>query len=285
MIKDVQRLLVGAALRRHRERLGLRLDDAARVLGCDASKISRIETGQRGIRRLDLQTLLAEYGVREQERAALRVISDPVRAHGWWNDYADVLPPATRDFLPLEATASEMLLYDASQVPELFQTPGYTRAIAEIGLGRPGQGTPDRIADMRLARQQAIMSEHRPEITLVIGEAALRRTVGGLKVMQEQLRWLAEVGVACPWVTLRVLPLPSLAHIMMVASSVAILRFAGAAELGAVHLPAMSADVCLVEPADVAAYVAAFEQLRTSALDPSASKQMLRDLAGEAAHD
>ena len=46
----VRRRLLGAALRRHRESLGYRLDDAARILECDRSKISRIESGQRGIR-------------------------------------------------------------------------------------------------------------------------------------------------------------------------------------------------------------------------------------------
>ena len=45
-----RRRLLGAALRRHRESLGYRLDAAARILECDRSKISRIESGQRGIR-------------------------------------------------------------------------------------------------------------------------------------------------------------------------------------------------------------------------------------------
>jgi transcriptional regulator with XRE-family HTH domain len=53
--QPVQRRLVGAALRRYRERLGYRLEDAARVLECNPSKISRIETGQRGIRPLELR--------------------------------------------------------------------------------------------------------------------------------------------------------------------------------------------------------------------------------------
>jgi transcriptional regulator with XRE-family HTH domain len=45
---SARRLLIGAALRRYREDLGFILEDAARVLECDRSKISRIETGQRG---------------------------------------------------------------------------------------------------------------------------------------------------------------------------------------------------------------------------------------------
>ena len=55
----VRRRLLGAALRRHRESAGLGLDDAARILECDRSKISRIETGQRGIRPKELRELWA----------------------------------------------------------------------------------------------------------------------------------------------------------------------------------------------------------------------------------
>jgi transcriptional regulator with XRE-family HTH domain len=56
----VRRRLLGAALRRYRENLGYGLDEAARILECDRSKISRIETGQRGIRAKELRELLAE---------------------------------------------------------------------------------------------------------------------------------------------------------------------------------------------------------------------------------
>ena len=56
----VRRRLVGRALRTHRERLGFTLEDAARLLECDRSKISRIETGQRGIRPKELRELLAD---------------------------------------------------------------------------------------------------------------------------------------------------------------------------------------------------------------------------------
>jgi transcriptional regulator with XRE-family HTH domain len=52
---SARRLLIGAALRRYREDLGFVLEDAARVLECDRSKISRIETGQRGIRPKELR--------------------------------------------------------------------------------------------------------------------------------------------------------------------------------------------------------------------------------------
>jgi transcriptional regulator with XRE-family HTH domain len=72
---SARRLLIGAALRRYREDLGFILEDAARVLECDRSKISRIETGQRGIRPKELRELLTEYGVSEREQSTLTAIA------------------------------------------------------------------------------------------------------------------------------------------------------------------------------------------------------------------
>ena len=95
----VRRRLVGQALRRYRENLGLTLEDAARTLSCDRSKISRIETGQRGIRGKELRLLLAEYGIGEKQQATLAGIADPHGAHAWCAKYADVLPDAGRDYL------------------------------------------------------------------------------------------------------------------------------------------------------------------------------------------
>ena len=99
---SVRRRLVGGALRRYRENLGYTLDDVARVLECDRSKISRIETGQRGIRGKELRELFAEYGIGEQQQevlAALAAIADPRAARGWWRPYADVVPGPFQDYL------------------------------------------------------------------------------------------------------------------------------------------------------------------------------------------
>ena len=67
----IRRRLVGKALRRHRESSGDTLKDAARFLECDPSKVSRIETGQRGIRSKELRELLDEYGINEPMQAVL----------------------------------------------------------------------------------------------------------------------------------------------------------------------------------------------------------------------
>ncbi len=81
----VRRRVLGAALRRFREQVGCTLDEAAGILDCGRSKISRIETGQRGVRATELQELLAEYGVDELQRDVLLSLAHKPRQDGWCN--------------------------------------------------------------------------------------------------------------------------------------------------------------------------------------------------------
>ena len=56
------------------------------MLECDRSKISRVETGQRGIRPKELRELLTEYGVPgDREQAALVAIASRDGQRGWWH--------------------------------------------------------------------------------------------------------------------------------------------------------------------------------------------------------
>src|SRR5260370_40175403 len=88
----VRRRLVGGALRRYRENVGYVLEDAARVLECDRSKMSRIETAQRGIRPKELRELLTEYGGPAREQAALLALASRGGPRGRGHAYADPLP-------------------------------------------------------------------------------------------------------------------------------------------------------------------------------------------------
>ena len=128
------------ALRRYRENRGFTLEDAARVLECDRSKISRIETGQRGIRARDLRDLIAEYDVGEQERAFLAAIATPKSASGWWQEYEDVLAGEWRDYLIMESLAAQILTYHTQQIPGLLQTEAYAVAVAEASTSAPEPG-------------------------------------------------------------------------------------------------------------------------------------------------
>ncbi len=274
----VRRRLLGAALRRYRESLGYRLDDSARILECDRSKISRIESGQRGIRPRDLRDLLTEYGVGEQEQRTLATIAHPDKACGWWQPYADVLPGAWLDYLITETAASQIQTYQSQLVPGLLQTQEYARAV--IGADPAvSAGTQDLFLEAMLTRQQVILGERRPELAVVIGEGALHQIVGGAQVMRDQLARLAEMRGTCPQITIQVLPFASGAHPAGGSGPLSILRFADAPSLGMVHLPGPYGGICLDSPPDVASHARAFTLLRVSALTPAATARLLRDMA------
>lgn len=133
-VPTVRRRLLGSALRRFRENASYTLDDAARILECDRSKISRIEMGQRGIRPKELGELLGEYGVEPAQRDAPLTSARQTRQAGWWQSYSHVLSEAYQDFISLEASASTIWTYEAQLVPGLLQTEEYARAVAAASL-------------------------------------------------------------------------------------------------------------------------------------------------------
>ncbi len=265
-VPSARRLLVGTALRRYRENLGFILEDAARVLECDRSKISRIETGQRGIRPKELRELLAEYGVSEQEQSTLAAIAQAGSRGAWWRHCGDAIPGPYREYLLLEQAASDLFIYDPQHIPDLLQTPEYTRA--SVTGSPPFQADPG----LALSRQQ-VLREQRSRLTALIGEAALRQPNGDADVMHNQLTALAASGKR---VVVQVLPstcgLPS-------GGPATILRFAEILDLGAVYLPGLSGGICLVGQQDVASYTRAFEHLRASALSPAASARLICEIA------
>ena len=278
----VRRRLVGDALRKYRENVGYGLEDAAKVLECDRSKISRIETGQRGIRPKELRELLTEYGIGERELRTLTALADPHSAlRGWWHDYADIVPAGHQDLMIMETLASEILLYDGQQIPDLMQTPDYARAVAESDpdSDTPEPGMLDRVAEMSLLRQQVIMTERRTPVTAVIGQAALLcRPKDNPGLMRDQMRALVQLTRICPQVTVQILPFWSGIHPQR-PGPVSIPRFTQAPSLGVVHLRGPDAGVWLTGQAAVASHVRAFTHIQLAALSPQQSAEMLGELA------
>jgi transcriptional regulator with XRE-family HTH domain len=271
---------VGRALRRYRESLGYTLSDAARVLECDPSRVSRIECGQRGVRGKELRELLVEYGVGDEQQALLATLASPRGGSGWFSEYADVLPGAWLDYLVLEDGASRVMAYEAQRVPALLQTPAYARALAEADQGLADDQARERAVEAMLARQKAILGERRPDIHLVFGEAALYQNVGGREVMEGQLGLLAGVSGDSGRITVQVLPFEAGAYVAAAIGSLAILDYGEAPGLGVVHLGGPTGGVCLEGPADLAAHARVFERLRNFAYSPVQTALFLRGMTG-----
>jgi transcriptional regulator with XRE-family HTH domain len=285
----VRRRLVGGALRRYRENMGYALEDAARVLECDRSKISRIETGQRGIRPKELRELLAEYGVPEGEQDALVAIASRSGQHGWWQPYADILSEAYLDYVIMESAAAEIMAYEAQLVPDLLQTGDYARAIAAAEPGYTTAEQRESALAAKAVRRRVVLGGGSAgskgpmgrRLSVILGEGALHQAVGGPAVLAGQISHLVKLAGEYPDLAIQVLPFTAGAHAAAGSGSLAILRFPDAPSLGVVYLEALSGGVYLESQADVARYSRAFALLSASALSAQDSLRLLARRAGE----
>ncbi|HEV2376234.1 MAG TPA: helix-turn-helix transcriptional regulator [Streptosporangiaceae bacterium] len=274
----VRRRLLGTALRRFREQAGYTLEDAARMLECDRSKISRIETGQRGVRPKELRELLVEYGVEEPRREALLTIARQVHQAGWWQPYSHALSDAYQDFIGLEASALAIWTYEAQLIPGLLQTEDYAKAIARASLVAESQEEHEQFVKVRLTRQQVLTRDSNPlQFWAILSEGALRQMVGGREVMRAQLAHLVEIGRQRPNVNLQVLPFAAGAH-AATSGPFLIMKFPEAPDLGVVYMEGQAGGIYLESADEVARYTLVFEHLRASALSTAATVRLIEEV-------
>lgn len=276
----VPRLLVGNRLRRLREARGIGQREAAAAIRASTAKIRRMELGRSGFKLRDLGDLLTLYGLTDEaERATLMALARQANVPGWWQPYADVIPPWFAPYLGLEQAAEVIRGYEVQLVPGLLQTPGYARAV--IGLGYPC-ALPDEIErrlELRLRRQEVLRPPQPVRLWVVIDEAALRRPMGGRAVMREQLRHL--LAMSERWnVTVQVMPFDRGGHIAE-GGSVSLLRLPGALLPDVVYVEHLTSAVYPAKPADVERYQQVLDRLAVTAAPADLSRKIIeRVLAG-----
>jgi Domain of unknown function (DUF5753)/Helix-turn-helix domain len=269
--------LVGEYLRRHREAAGWTIGDAARVLDCHASKVSRIETGERGIRGKELRDLMAEYGAHPAVVQTLEALARfGPRPSGWWTDYDKVLPGPYLELVSAEACASSEAVYAPFQVPELLQVPEYTAAVAAADPFVPHEQE-RAFAEAVRARQRVVLTERALPLEVVLGEASLRSKAGGPLVMRAQLTHLAETAENSAHVTIRLLPFTAGPSALGGGGEFTVLRF-GPVDLGLVHLADPSGGLYPVGLQAASSYRTAFEHIQAQALNPEQTTRRVREL-------
>ncbi|WKX73110.1 helix-turn-helix transcriptional regulator [Streptomyces sp. XD-27] len=270
----VRRRRLGAELKRLREAAGVRMDDAAERIGCDKGKISRIENGRLGVRKLEMEALLDLYQAEGTRlRAALTALAREGRRKGWWQRYGDILGPEFQERLSIEADAVRILEYQNTLVPGLLQTPEYATELIrrrETAAARPER---ESYVAVRMARQGIFGGGSAPDYVCVLDEAALRREIGGPSVMAAQLRKLIEVS-GPPELTIQVIPFAQGWH-AGVEGAFSICSYPDPMDLDVVNVDYLGASLYLEEKGAVEAHQAAFDQLRASALSPQRSMELI----------
>ena len=271
----VQRLVLGGHLRRLREQAHITTEQAAGVIRGSHSKISRMEHGRVGFKERDIADLLTMYGVTDaDEREALLKLARESNTPGWWQGYADILPHWVEPYFGLEAAASFIRNYELQFVPGLLQTEGYALSLIRLG-NAPTEEDVLRRAEARMSRQDILSRETPPRVWAVVDEGALRRPIGGAKVMREQLKHLIDM---CdhPAVTLQVLPFQVASHPAL-GGPFTILRFSEPDLRDVVYIEQLTSALYLDKPAEVDSYLEVMEQLCLQAEPAARTPQILKD--------
>jgi transcriptional regulator with XRE-family HTH domain len=268
----VRRRELGAMLRALRNERGLTVDQVATELLCSPSKVSRMETGQRGATPRDVRDLCELYGVSDAgERERLMVLAREGRQQGWWQGFS--LPYKT--FIGLEQEATSMKIYHSAVVPGLLQIGDYTRGIHERGVPQLNAAEVEERVAERATRQQLLTGESPPQIEVVLDQAVMERPIGGPWVMHEQLNSIL-AAAELPNVTVQVLPYGIGAHPAL-ESNFIILAFDGEAPT-VVYVEGLVGGLYLERPPEIERYLQVSEILRGLALSPKDSAALLANV-------
>jgi transcriptional regulator with XRE-family HTH domain len=271
-------MLVGIELHRFREAAGITPEQAAYEIRASRSKISRMENGLVRFKERDVTDLLKLYGVTD-EAAVSRLVTLARQANtpGWWSKYGDIMADWFESYLGLEMAASVIRTFELQFVHGLFQTEDYARAVTLLGHTAASDDEIDRRVSLRLKRQDLLASPNPPQVWSVLDEGALRRPVGGAKVMRAQLHHLTEMA-QLRHVTIQVVPFARGGH-AAAGGSFTVLRFSEQEVPDVVYLEQLTSALYLDKRDDVDHYMEVMNHLSTEAMTPVQSMRFIADLS------
>ena len=164
----------------------------------------------------------------------------------------------------LEEAASEIRIYCVSAMSGLLLTQDYARMSMTAGRAAIERPRPaDEIVALLMERQRRAR-ENPPQLWVVLGEAVLRRRVGGREVMRGQIEHLIELS-SRPEVCLQVMPFIGGLH-MPLDASFTIMTFPDPADpdIPIVFYP--TGMLWIEEIAEVGQYNSLFRHLQATSL-------------------
>jgi transcriptional regulator with XRE-family HTH domain len=193
--QTVCRLLVGNELRRTREARGLTQVEGGARIGATGDHISRLELGQTKVRVAEVEKLLEHYGDDPRHIEAITTIARGANSRGRWSGHRATFPDWFRMYVDLEAAAETIRQVAAEIIPGILQVEPYIRTIHAEGprISTDTEQPVEEWVTARMERQRILTSGERPNISFVLAESCLHRTVGGPEVMAAQLDYLVKI--------------------------------------------------------------------------------------------
>ena len=268
----VRRRELGVLLRALRNARELTVEQVAAELLCSPSKVSRMETGQRGATARDIRDLCDLYEVTDPvERERLTKLARDGKQQGWWQSYA--LDYA--NYVGLEQEATSIRIFHSTVVPGLFQSADYTRALHRTGpLPFTDSEIEERVTE-RLMRQQLLVREDPPQVEVLLDEAVLHRPIGSPAIMRDQIGDML-AAASQPQVSVRVVPYVAGAHPAL-ESNFVLLEFGGQAPT-IIYVEGLVGRIYMESQKDVDRYQQVLDLLRALALGPQDSVAFMKKI-------
>jgi transcriptional regulator with XRE-family HTH domain len=273
---SVRQRRVSAELRALRQAKGLTCQQVADALDWSVSKVSRMETGVRGLYPDDVAAMLGYLEAPSKLRdELLTLVRDGEKPN--WIQIGSGLPRHWKNLIRIESDATVIYNYEPLCVPGLLQTGDYARAVIAAGNHDLAEGAVDQFVRTRMGRQAILSRTYPPMLTVMMDEMVLRRPIGGPGCMYGQLQHLVNMANR-PHVEILVVPFAVGANPGLEGPMV-IMEFDAQPTL--VHVEIRCASGFLEEPAELRRAKVAWRGLRSMALSPEDSVRLIADVAGE----
>ncbi|CAL9491778.1 hypothetical protein SUDANB54_03235 [Streptomyces sp. enrichment culture] len=249
--------LFGARVRRLRTAAGLTQAELGALTHVVSTRITQIERASGAKPTLELARALD---------AALG--ADDLLVELWPYVYREAFPDWSRKFMEYSERAVAVRQYAAHVVPGLLQTEDYARAVLKVGRTLSSEAQLEERVALRMGRQERLGAPDRPELWVVLDEAVLRRPVGGLPVMRDQLTRLLASATE-PHITVQVLPFDQGEREVM-GGSLTVLTMPDGREVA--YTEGAHYGQLVEEPDEVASLALTYDRLRAAALPPHVAR-------------
>lgn len=199
---------LGEKLRDARNESGYTLREAAQYLQTDHTTLGRFERGTHKMRRAYVKELIDFYSITDRRsRDVLIQLAEDAWRRDWWDGDTSDLETGFLDYTWLEARATRVCTFEPLLIHGLLQTREYAEAVMCHGLNRRiVDSEVRRMVELRVKRQKILTSNDPTQISAILEEPAIRRPVGGVATLKDQLQHLIEISKR-PNADIRILPM------------------------------------------------------------------------------
>lgn len=259
---------LSAALKQIRTDKGVGQRELARMLGIQHANISFWESGKRIPDVTDVAAILAKLDVTGPERERILDLARHATEPNWLTAGVPGMSPGLAGVLDCERTASTITDWSPLVLPGLLHTSDYARALLSAGL--PANEAEPRVM-MRMARRDVLIRSQPANMIALIHERALDEVMGSPTVQVDQLRHVLTMAER-PNVTVQVVQSGQGWHPGM-AGPFILFDFPGSPSI--VHIEHHRSSAFLYDEADVQDYKAAAEAIRSVAMSPEESLELI----------